>query len=322
MDRTLDPRRLLDLLSIAEHGSFTRAAAARGVSQPALSNSIAALERVLGTRVLERTRHGAALTETGRLLATHAETLQSALGRASGDVSLKKLGMEGSLVVGMSPVASVEIVPEAVAAFRRETPNVSVAIHELPDDELIERLRTGAIDVMVSPAGLLADPPEIEREVLLRDRFVIVMRPDHPLARRSALDLAELHDAAWVMPNAHTAMWRQIESLFVAENEAWPARCVSTNSVTALKSLLMRSDSVSISSFRLVTLDCAAGHLAAVPLRQPHFQREICLRKRRDASLTPLALRFIAILRAVGARIAKNTPSPRNAARTAPKRKR
>ena len=58
MDAGLDPKRLLDLLRIAEHGSYTRAAAAQGVSQPALSNSIAALEKALGVRVLERTRHG------------------------------------------------------------------------------------------------------------------------------------------------------------------------------------------------------------------------------------------------------------------------
>jgi len=299
--RTIDPKRLLDLLAIAGHGSYTRAAAALGVSQPALSNSIAALEKAVGVRVLERTRSGAMLTDFGRLLASHAETLQSALARAAGDVALKKDGMEGSLVIGVSPVACVDIVPDAVALLKAATPNVSVRIHELPDDQLLAQLRTGEIDLMVSPTGFIADLPEIEREVLLRDRFVVIMRPQNPLAKRKALSLQELRRAEWVMPNLHTTMWRQIEALFAAENEPWPATCVSTNSVTALKSLVMRSDSVSISSMRLVALECEAGYLKGVPLHDAHFSREICLRKRRNLGLMPLTRRFIDILRQVAA---------------------
>jgi DNA-binding transcriptional LysR family regulator len=295
----LDPKRLIDLLRIAEHGSYTRAAAALGVSQPALSNSIAALEKALGVRLLDRTRHGASLTEYGQLLASHAEALQSALARASGDIELKKRGMSGSLIVGVSPIACVDIVPDAIARLKAEMPNISVRIHELPDDQLLAHLRSGEIDVMISPTGLLTDPPEIEREVLLHDGFIVVMRPQNPFARRKSLTLAELRDAQWVMPNAHTTMWRQIEALFAAENEPWPMNCISTNSVTALKSLVMRTDSVSISSARLVKLECDAGYMKSVPLRKPHFAREICLRRRRGASLTPPAERFIALVRMV-----------------------
>jgi LysR family transcriptional regulator of gallate degradation len=299
--RTPDPKRLLDLLAIAEHGSYTHAATALGVSQPALSNSIAALEKALGVRVLDRTRSGATLTDFGRLLAGHAEALRSALSRASGDVALKKDGMEGSLVVGVSPVACVDIVPDAVALLKGATPNVSVRIHELPDDQLLAQLRTGEIDLMVSPTGFIADLPEIEREVLLRDTFVVIMRPQNPLAKRKTLSLRELRHAQWVMPNLHTTMWRQIEALFAAGNEPWPAACVSTNSVTALKSLVMRSDSVSISSTRLVKLECEAGYLKGVALRDAHFSREICLRRRKNLGLTPLTQRFVEILRRVAA---------------------
>ena len=152
-----DPKRLLELLQIAKHGSYTRAAAAQGISQPALSNSIAVLERSLGVRLLDRTRHGATLTDFGRLLASHAESLDALLARASEDVRLKKLGMEGSLAVGISPVASVELVPNAIARVKHETPDISVRIYERPDDQLLESLRSGEIDAMVSPAGLLTD---------------------------------------------------------------------------------------------------------------------------------------------------------------------
>jgi DNA-binding transcriptional LysR family regulator len=294
---TIDPKRLIELLRIAEHGSYTRAAAAQGVSQPALSNSIAVLEKALGIRVLERTRRGATLTDFGQLLVNHAAAINSVLARASEDVALKKRGMEGSLVIGASPIACVDIVPEAIIRLKRTTPNVAVHIHERPDDELIEALRTGEIDVMIGPTGLLTDPPDIEREVLSRDSFTVIMRSRHPLARRKSLALSQLRNSQWVMPSTLSTMWRQIEALFAAENEPWPANCVTTNSMTALKSLIMGSDAVSISSRRLARLDRDAGHIACVRLRYPHFAREICMRLRRGATPTPVLKQFLAAVR-------------------------
>jgi LysR family transcriptional regulator of gallate degradation len=160
---------------------------------------------------------------------------------------------------------------------------------------------------LISPTGLATDPPDIEREVLLRDVFVVVLSPRHRLADRKRLSLAQLRDEQWVMLNAHTTMSRQIEALFAAENESWPTHCTITNSVTALKSLVMRSNVVSIVSRRLVGLEAGAGYLICVPLRKPHFTREVCLRRRRNASPTPLVQRFVAAIRIVAAAMHKKS---------------
>jgi DNA-binding transcriptional LysR family regulator len=294
----LDPKRLLELLSVAETGSFTKAAAARRVSQPALSNSIALLEKTLGVRVLERSRSGAALTDYGRLLVTHAQALSSLLARADDDVRLKKQGLEGLLTVGASPLACVALVPHAVAQVERASPNIRVEIYERPDDQLMHGLRTGAFDVTVSPAGAASDPPDVAGEVLMNDVSVVMMRRRHPLARQRNITLTDLRDARWVFPSAHTAMWRHIETLFAADNVPWPANYVTTNSFLALRSLVLRTDSVTMSSPNLMKLELAAGELVGIPLRKPHFVREIVLRTRRNAALSPLAERFVAALRA------------------------
>jgi DNA-binding transcriptional LysR family regulator len=297
MAASVDPRRLIELLRIADRGSFTRAAAALGVSQPALSNSMAVLERMLGVRVFDRTRNGAALTEFGQLLAGHAAAIDSVLSRAAGELEAKKRGLEGSLVVGASPVACIDIVPAAVAQLKRETPNIVVAIEERADDELIAGLRSGEIDLVVNSAGLLADGPDIVSETLARDVFVVAMRAGHRLASRKSLLIADLREAQWVMPSPHTTMSRQIELLFSAENQPWPSQAIITNSITALKSIVMLSDCVTISSNKLVELEVEARRLACVPMRKQHFTREICLRRRR-APRSPLVERFIAAIRA------------------------
>jgi len=297
MAASVDPKRLIELLRIADRGSFTRAAAALGVSQPALSNSMAVLERMLGVRVFERTRNGASLTEFGQLLAGHAAAIDSVLSRAAGELEAKKRGLEGSLVVGASPVACIDIVPAAVAQLKRETPNIVVSIEERADDELIAGLRSGEIDLVVNSAGLLADGADIVSETLARDVFVVAMRTGHRLAGKKSLLIADLRDAQWIMPSPHTTMSRQIELLFAAENQPWPSQAIITNSITALKSIIMQSDCVTISSKKLVELEVKARRLACVPMRKQHFTREICLRRRR-APRSPLVERFIAAVRA------------------------
>lgn len=300
----LDPKRLIELLAIADAGSFTKAAASRRVSQPALSSSMALLEKALGVRVLERSRNGAALTEYGRLLATHAQALTSLLARAAGDVRLKKEGLEGLLAIGTSPLASVALVPGAVARISHKSPNIRVQIHERPDDQLVRGLITGELDAVVSPAGPIGDPREIVSDVLLKDIAVVVMRRRHPLARRKHVALRDLRNAQWVLPDAHTAMWRHTEVLFAAENEPLPASYVSTNSILALRALILRSDCVTLAPPHLMKLELAAGQLVGVPLRKPHFTHEIVLRTRRDQALSPLAQRFVAALRAEAAALA------------------
>ncbi len=294
----LDPKRLLELLQIAEHGSYTGAAAARGVSQPALSNSIAILERSLGVQVLIRTRRGVALTDFGRILVDHAGSLDGILSRAARDVELRKQGREGSLVVGTSPLACAEIIPAAIVRLNSEADNVDIYIDERPDEELLDDLRTGEIDVVVGPTGVMADPPDVVRELLLRDTFYVIMRRGHRMAKLRSVSLAELHAEQWVMPNAQTTMWGQIEALFASENQPWPTNCIATNSITALKSLVMLSDFVALSSSSLVSLENRAGLVACVALRQKHFLRDICIRYKKSATLSPLVQRFIIALHA------------------------
>jgi LysR family pca operon transcriptional activator len=294
----LDPKRLIELLRIAECGSYTRAAASLGVSQPALSKSIAVLEKSLGVRLLERTPRGATLTDHGRLLASHAEALQRLLSRADDDLKLKKLGMEGSLAVGISPIASVELVPNAIARLTQEAPNISVGIYERPDAELLSGLLRGEIDAVISPLGAHPRSPDIDCEVLLQDIAVVIVRPQNPIAQRNLVGIKELSEERWVMPSPHTAMWEHTRALFAAANVPWPANYITTNSITALTALVMRTDAISISSRKLMRLEIEAGYLTCIPLRKP-FARDIALRTRRKASLTPITQRFVNIVRAV-----------------------
>jgi LysR family pca operon transcriptional activator len=297
----IDPRRLLELRQIAQFGSFGRAAAALGMSQPGLSKNVSVLERSIGARVVERSRKGSRLTEIGELLLRHADGLDALLARASTEVNERKKGLSGSLAIGVSPVATASLVPRAIAALLAESPDIATTIYERPDDELIRQLRAGELDLVVNPAGLWRNTSDIHAETITRDRFAVVVRRGHPLSRKKAVSLRDLRTAQWVVPDLHTAMYRQIEALFAAQGEPWPQKLVVTNSITTLRSLIMWSDFVTISSTVLTRPDVEAGFLVALALRGTNPSREITVRTRTHPQPNALVKRFVAHLRTAAA---------------------
>jgi DNA-binding transcriptional LysR family regulator len=293
----IDPRRLLDLLAVARSGSFSSAAEATNISQPALSQSIALLERELGLRTLERSRRGAKLTDFGEALVFYAEALQASLLRAQEEVRLRALGLEGSLAIGITPVTAVDFVPRALRRLLEQAPNASVRVIEGLDREIIEMMRTRVIDLVISRIGTGPDYPDIEEERLFLADWKLIMRRGHVLDCGRPLRLAELAAEQWVLPAMGSAFREQMELVFAAAGIKWPIRGVSTNSILAIKSMVMHSDGISIMAGRLVKVEVEAGYLQAVPLVDVGVRRPVGLMWRKDDVLSPLSQRFAGIVR-------------------------
>lgn len=293
-----DPRRLLDLLAVAKHGSFSAAAEAIRVSQPALSQSIALLEREFGVRVLERDRRGARLNEFGEALALHALALESLLDHAKEQMRLRQLGIEGPLAIGITPITAVGLVPRALEIFMRETPNVSVSVIEGLDDEILSMLRSRELDLIVCRLHGRPDYPDIEDESLIAAEWSLILRPDHPLAGLSSISLKELRDVQWVLPAGGSAFRRNLEALFATTGTRWPDSGVSTNSILAIKAIVMNTDCVTIMAPNLIEVERAARRLTAVPLIDAALLRPIVgMMWRRNDTVSPTAARFAKILR-------------------------
>ena len=111
----LDARRLLTFRAVAHHGSFSRAAEALALSQPAVSQQVAALERELGAGLLVRGRGGALPTDAGRLLLHHADAVAARLDLADVQMGALVAGVRRTLRLGAFPSALAGVVPEAVS---------------------------------------------------------------------------------------------------------------------------------------------------------------------------------------------------------------
>jgi DNA-binding transcriptional LysR family regulator len=295
----IDPRRLLDLLAVARHGSFSAAAAALNVSQPGLSRSIALLEREVGAKVLERGRQGAQLNAMGVALIFHAEALEALLERAREDTRLRSLGLEGAVKLGVTPITAAGIVPRALEILVKAAPKIHVSVTEGLDSEIAEMLRRGHVDLVVSRIGGGSGYQELAEEELFRSDWGLITRPDHPIARRSSVRLSDLRDVRWVLPAGGSAFRQQMERVFASSNLGWPTQSINTNSILAIKAIVMSTDCVSLMARELVGVEVAARRLCIIALKGVENQRPVGVMWRRNETLSPVAARVLEILRKV-----------------------
>jgi LysR family transcriptional regulator, regulator for genes of the gallate degradation pathway len=294
----VDLKHLLNLLAIARQGSFGRAATHLKVSQPALSNSVAQLERRIGKgRVLDRGRHGAKLTNLGELLLRHAEIIEMQVSRLGSEVEHYKCGTRGPLAVGVTPVAAARLVPQAIGRLLGEDPSIAVLIQEASYHEAASALLKGALDVVVGPIGVYPPVEQIEEEDLAVDPFALIVGNKHELARRQSISLKTLGDVRWVLPAEESAYRRQLEALFMFIGLPWPIQAVLTNSMSAMKAMVMNADCVAIMPIQLVATETDAGVLHAIRLAEAGATRHLGVSWSKDRKLSPIAARFRELLR-------------------------
>jgi len=179
----LDLRHLVALKTIADAGSFGKAAERLGYTQSAVSQQIAALERIVGLRLIERPGgpRPISLTEAGRILLRHADAIQARLLAAKADMSALEAGDAGRLRVGTFQSVGAKIIPRLLRRFSESHPQVEVVLRESQDEsELLEMIERGDLDLTFWTLPVAAGPYETVE--LLLDPYVLVVPADSPLA--------------------------------------------------------------------------------------------------------------------------------------------
>jgi LysR family transcriptional regulator of gallate degradation len=287
----IDPRHLVNLLAVANHGSFNRAAAARGLSQPALSNSIAQLERRLGFSVLNRSRRGSEVNEYGRILLQGARTIEALLAQTAEQVRLKRLGIAGPLRIGATPSMTLKFMPDLMVRLLHDQAAVQISITEGLDDELLPALQSGSLDLVLSPASGSALPRDLIEQALFDDSFGIGVGPKHALAKRRSLTLSELSDYPWVLPGPGSAYRRHVDALFLSAGVSWPQNSIVSNSLPLVESIVTRTNRVTVVT-RLQATMHNFWRLRAIPLRSGG-QRTLSIVSRRAGQLSEQAARVV-----------------------------
>jgi DNA-binding transcriptional LysR family regulator len=190
-------RHLAALQAVAEEGSFGRAAERLGYTQSAVSQQIAALERIVGQRLVERPGgpRPVSTTEAGALLLRHAAGIVARLQAAQADLTSFGAGTAGTLRVGTYQSVGARVLPKLLRRFTDAWPKVEIQLTESSDDgDLLDLVERGELDL--SFVMLPVEDGPFEALELMQDPHVLVVPADSPLARRrkppSLREVAEL----------------------------------------------------------------------------------------------------------------------------------
>jgi molybdate transport repressor ModE-like protein len=196
----VDVRRLRVLCEVARQGSLTAAARALAYSPSAVSQQITMLEREVDAVLLERVHRGVVLTDAGRVLVQEAEEIFVRLAAAESAVqAIAGLG-SGLLRLGWFATAGANLMPRAIAEFRRRHPGVALDLFQGDPGECVAQLRAREIHLALVYEFEL-EPPlggDLQQIHLVADSLHIGLPRDHPLTARRHVRLADLAQAHWI----------------------------------------------------------------------------------------------------------------------------
>jgi DNA-binding transcriptional LysR family regulator len=295
------------VVTLARHRHFGEASSHLGVTQSALSQGIAALERELGVRLFDRDHNGARITAAGQLVIDRAEQLLAGESELRREIDLLRGLDTGSLSIAAGPHASEMFVAEAVARLAASHPSLQVMVASGYFHQIHEQVLRGSVEVGVSDIAGWRAESRLEFTSLGRPRLVIACRPGHPLAGRREVSLAEV----WSYPLTSPMLTGSVAAQLPARSAAGrrdettghfiPAFC--TDSATASRLIATSSDAVYGGPEALVRREIATGALVTVDVSLGQLDIEYGAYTRRGRTLSPSAREFLSLLAEVAAEV-------------------
>jgi DNA-binding transcriptional LysR family regulator len=197
----LDIRRMRVLQEVVTRGSFSAAAESLHLSQSAVSQQIAVLEREVGIPLLERTSVGPKLTAAGEALMVHGDAVMCRLEEAEREIA-QIAGLEGGrLRLASFPTASATLMTSALSLFRQRFPKVELHFTEDEPEDSFPGLKRGDFDLAVVfdyPDFPLDFARDVEAELIYEEPMRVALPPGHPLAGTKSVRIADLADDDWL----------------------------------------------------------------------------------------------------------------------------
>ena len=291
-DKDMELRHFRCVLAVAHSLHFARAAAELGISPPALTKQVQETEQLLGTRLFQRSKRAVSLTAAGELFVLEAARALDQLAQAQDVARRAGRGELGRLEIGyVASAAYSGVLQDQFSRFRVSHPGIHIGAREYAMDALPGLLDQGRVDLaFVRPPLHL--PDGLDSVVLLRDRFVLAVQADSPLARLDMAEPAALAQQAFIVPE------QELGTLEVSRRGGFAAQVVSRpGSLVAVLTEVSLGVGCAIVPHSVM----ASVQLPGVVFRElatPQISSEIAAAFRRHEQ-APAARAFIAQLRAV-----------------------
>lgn len=302
---TLDPRiklrHLRVFLEIVRLAGLGHAAESLGLTQPALSKTIAELEDILGIKLFERAGRTLRLTSAGELFHRYAGASLTALKQGVRSMAQARHEEVAAFAIGALPTVSARVLPQATLDFMAQAPGLKPRIITGPNAYLLSQLRLGEVDLVI---GRMAEPEMMRGfafEHLYEEEIALVVRPDHPLLSHRPFDLARITDYQLLMPPNGSIIRPTVQRYLTSHGLGPFTGEIETISDNFARTYVRLSDAVWIISEGVVAEELAHGFLAKLPADTSATRGPVGLTTRTDIQLSWPVQLFAQAVRAVAA---------------------
>lgn len=281
-------RQLEVFIAVARALSFSEAAKAIPLSQPALSAAIHKLEEAIGARLFDRDTRNVALTPVGSELLTVAEDLLQHFDAELASVRDYLSGRRGRVAVAASPSLASGFLPEVVASFQRAYPGVGLQLQDAFSDLAIDMVRSGKVDLALAPEK--REDPALTHLTLFHDRLVLLCRTDHPLAKQRTVSWRQLVAFSHVAFRRTSSVRQLVEAAYTRENSTLRP-VFEVEHLDTMVGFVANGLGVGVLPYSLMRR-VKLGPVVYRRVTAPEIHREICLVTQKSRSLSPAAEAF------------------------------
>jgi DNA-binding transcriptional LysR family regulator len=309
---SLNFNHLQHFLAIADQGSLRAAATALGLSQPAVSKSLRALEATLGAPLIARNARGATLTPYGDLLYSRARLIGNELERATDEIQQLAGNRQGHVTLGASAIPSLLLIPEAIARFRARHKGVGLDLVGGMPSVLLPRLLDGSLDFVVGPRPTQPLADQIETQPLIQFPSALVVRRGHALER--ARSIKDFIDAEWILSSAAAHAESALHRVLVRAGMPSAKIAVRVESLWAAVSFVAKTEYVGLFPLYLGE-DLLFDRISYVDIPELDIVDSYELFLRREAPLSTAASHLVSDIKLQARRAReKSTPAARRKA--------
>jgi DNA-binding transcriptional LysR family regulator len=293
----MDTRQLAAFCAVVERRSFSQAADRLGVTQPAVSLQVRALEKRLGTQLLDRSGRRVEPTEAGRRLYRGAQRMLALEDQLVADVAASGEGaLAGDLVLGASTGPAAVAIPVALAEFQRQNPGVRVFLTVSDTHSVVERVAARELELGI--VGAARRHRGVRFEPFFSDQVILACAPTHRFAGRT-ITLEELRDDTLILMQEGAGVRQVVEDAL--RRQGVRLRDLDVRLELGLQESVRRAVEagygVTFISRTAVEADLAAGRLAEARVSGLDVTREISLASATGRARTRVAEAFVTFAR-------------------------
>lgn len=292
----LSLRRLKVFTSIAKHKSITRAADSLFMTPPAVTKSLKELETYLQTDLFERTSKGMVLTHAGETYLSYAARALNEIEQGEFEVERLTMGDGGRVTIGATVETGVMVLPRAIGRIIEKRPNMDVSLIGGRYEELIQGVRTGALDFFLGMAPDHETTKDLEFTPTYEDQLHLVVRHGHPLLDKKDVTLDDALEYRWLLTSNEGQLQKLIRLGVESEGRIFPKNPLIVEPISLFRGTAQTADLIAVVSGARLLAEQELKQLTELPIPLPQTKHEVGIVDRNDPYRSTFAKELIQLI--------------------------